>query len=88
MDMEPTKKATILFSPKLYRRMTQIAEQRGTGLGELVRSACEREYGRTPREEKIAAIRRMSQLGLPVADVRRMKRESVPAQENWRINPR
>jgi hypothetical protein len=79
--MEPTKKATILFSRELYRRMTQIAEQRGTSLSDLVRRACEREYGRTPREEKIAAIRRMSQLGLPVADVRHMKRESVLAPE-------
>ena len=32
--------------------MKQIAEQRGTGLSELVRIACEGEYGRTPREEK------------------------------------
>jgi hypothetical protein len=79
--MELTKKTTILFSPELHRRLTQIAERGGISLGELVRSACEREYGRTPREEKITAIRRMSKLGLPVANVRRMKRTSVPAPE-------
>ena len=81
MDMELTKKTTILLSPGLHRRLTQIAEQRGTSLGDLVRSACEHEYGRTAPEEKVAAIRRMAQLGLPVADVRRMKRDSVPAPE-------
>jgi hypothetical protein len=81
MDMELTKKTTILFSPELHHRLTQIAEQRGTSLGDLVRSACEHEYGRVAPEEKVAAIRRMANLGLPVGGVRRMKRESVPTPE-------
>ena len=73
-----TKKTTILFPPRLHRRLAQLAEQKGTSLGELVRSACEREYSATPPEEKLAAVRRMVGLALPVASVRRMKRESVP----------
>jgi predicted DNA-binding protein len=72
-----TKKTTILLSPGLHQRLAQLAEQRGTSLGELVRSACEREYGAAPAEEKVAAVRRMAKLTLPVANVRRMKRESV-----------
>ncbi len=81
MDMELTKKTTILFSPELHHRLTRIAGHRGTSLGDLVRSACEREYGATAPEDKVAAIRRMAQLGLPVAGVRRMKRESAPSAE-------
>lgn len=73
-----TKKTTILFPPQLHQRLSRLAEQKGTSLGDLVRSACEREYGAAPAEEKLAAVRRMVGLALPVASVRRMKRESVP----------
>ena len=78
MDMELTKKTTILFSPEVHRRLARLAAQRGTSLGDLVRSACEREYGAPSREEKVAAVRRLAGLKLPVADPRKMKRESVP----------
>src|SRR3989338_3638850 len=44
--MEPlTKKTTILFTPDQHRRLMRVAEQRHTSLGELVRSACEQQYG-------------------------------------------
>ena len=72
-----TKKTTILFSPALHQRLTRLADQQGTSLGELVRSACERQYGAAPAEEKLAAVRRMVALRLPVASIHRMKRESV-----------
>jgi hypothetical protein len=78
MDVETlTKKTTILFSPGLHERLTRLAEQHGTSLGELVRRACEHQYGTLPAEERVAAVRRMAALALPVASVRRMKRESV-----------
>ena len=82
MDMELSKKTTILLPPALHERLTQLAEQRSTSLGDLVRSACEREYGTPSREERIAAVRRLAALKLPAGDVRRMKRESVPAPED------
>ena len=78
MDMELTKKTTILFPPELHRRLARLAAQRGTSLGELVRSACDREYGSASREEKLAAVRKLAALRLPVSDPRKMKRESVP----------
>ena len=80
--MELTKKTTILFPPVLHERLTQLATQRGTSLGDLVRSACEREYGEPSREERRAAVRQLSSLRLPVGGVRRMKRESVPSPED------
>src|ERR1700674_5322955 len=55
MDMESlTKKTTILLSPELHERLTRLAQQKGTSLGELVRSACKREYGGATAEEKLA----------------------------------
>lgn len=78
MDMGTvTKKTTILLSPGLHQRLSQLAEQRRTSLGELVRRACEHEYGTATVEEKMAAVQQLAGLALPVASVRRMKRESV-----------
>jgi hypothetical protein len=81
MDMERTnKKTTILFSPSLHALLEKLAEERQTSIGELVRTACERQYRTTGPtvEEKLAALRRISALKLPVSDVATMKRESVP----------
>jgi hypothetical protein len=49
---------------------------------ELVRSACKREYGAATAEEKLAAVRKLASLKLPVSTVRRMKTESVPSTED------
>lgn len=79
MDMDTlTKKTTILLSPELHERLTRLARQKGTSLGELVRNACKREYGGATAEEKLAAVRRLATFNLPVSTVRRMKSESVP----------
>ena len=76
-----SKKTTILFPPGFHQRLSRLAGQKGISLSQLVRSACEHEYGAVPVAEKLAAVRRMVGLALPVASVRRMKRESVPAAE-------
>jgi hypothetical protein len=70
----------ILFPPELHRRLTQIAAERRTSMADLVRRACEREYGSggASREERLAAVRRMASLNLPVCDIEQMERESVP----------
>jgi hypothetical protein len=87
MDMELTKKTTILFSPAMHDRLTRLAESRGTSLGELVRSACEREYAAPTAEERIAAVRRLAALKLPVGGVRRMNLEAVPDAEDLAKRP-
>lgn len=76
--MELTKKTTILFSEDLHRRLTCLAEQRETSLGELVREACIRQYGLASPEDRLEAVGRLASLTLPVSDPGRMKRESVP----------
>ncbi len=76
-----TKKTTILLQPELHRRLTRLADQRGTSLGDLIRSAVERQYGLGGSEERLRAARAMAALDLPVASPEVMKRESVPDAE-------
>lgn len=76
-----TKKTTILLTPDLHERLTRLAERRGTSLGELVRTACERQYGLGGSEERRQAARELATLRLPVDTPARMKRESVPDPE-------
>jgi hypothetical protein len=76
--MELSKKTTILLSPTLHRRLAQLAVRRRTSIGDLVRSACERQYGLVADEDRLAAARALADLRLPVADVATMKRESTP----------
>jgi hypothetical protein len=78
---ELSKKTTILFPPGLHERLARLAAQRGTSLGELVRSACVRQYALPSREEKLAAVRKLAAMRLPVAHPRRMKQQAVPRAE-------
>ena len=50
-------------------------------LGELVRSACETQYGLSSTESRLEAVRELAELRLPVADTRTMKEQSVPSAE-------
>ncbi len=78
-----SKKTTILFQPELHRRLTRLADQRKTSLGELVRSACEKQYGIGGSEERIQAVRAIGALQLPVCAPGQMKRESQPQPEEF-----
>lgn len=79
--MELTKKTTILFSPDLHARLQRLAKQQGTSLGELVRSACERQYGLASADERLAAVEALAALELPVGSPEEMARESVPSPD-------
>ena len=76
-----TKKTTILLQPELHRRLTALARQRGSSIGELIRTACERQYGLGGSDDRMEAVRGLAALALPVGSPEEMKRESVPAPE-------
>jgi predicted DNA-binding protein len=76
--MELTKKTTILFSPELHRRLTDLAARRGRSLGDLVREACEVQYGVVGGRDQVAAVNALASLRLPVGTPAAMKQESVP----------
>jgi predicted DNA-binding protein len=80
--MELSKKTTILFPPELHERLSQLAAQKGVSLGELVRSACEAQYGILSREDQIEAVRSLAAMQLPVGEPEAMKQELVPQPED------
>lgn len=79
--MELSKKTTILFPPVLHDHLTRLAAQRRTSLGDLVRRACEAQYGFASPQDRRQAVRELASLALPVGSVAEMKRQSVPPLE-------
>ena len=77
-----TKKTTILLQPELHSRLGRLAAQRHTSVGDLIRTAVERQYGLGGSEERLEAVRSLAKLDLPVASSAAMKRESVPKPED------
>ena len=77
--MELTKKTTVLLSPDLHEHLTRTAKARQKSLGQLVREACELQYGYVSSEDRVRAVDELRRLSLPVGSPRKMKRESVPA---------
>lgn len=80
--MEMTKKTTILFPPEMHRRLTELAARRGRSLGELVREACETQYGLVGGRDQEDAVAELAALALPVDTPDVMKRESAPDPED------
>lgn len=76
--MELSRKTTILLPEDLYRHLVQLAERRGVSMGELVRSACARQYGLGSTEDRLRAVAEMAKLALPVGTAEEMAAESVP----------
>jgi hypothetical protein len=54
-----------------------LADERGKSLGELIRQACERQYGLADRDDRLAAVKALAALRLPVGPVEEMIAESV-----------
>ena len=79
--MELTKKTTILFPPDLFDSLARLAAQEGTSVGELVRNACVQQYGLRPAAERLAAVRELASLQLPVGTPEEMEHESVSPAE-------
>lgn len=78
---ELTKKTTILLSPELHERLARLAAQQGTSIGDLIRTACELQYGLAGTEARKRAVEALASVGLPVGSTADMKRESVPTPD-------
>ena len=72
-----TKKTTILFPPKVYRQLEQVARQQGMSVAHLVRQAAIQCYLVPDRRTRQAAVDALAAMNLPVADWPRMKAEIV-----------
>ena len=75
--MELSKKTTILLTPDMHGRLAQLARQRRTSIGSLVREAVAECYGLEDEEARAQAVDDLSALGLPVGSVEEMIAESV-----------
>lgn len=82
--MELTKKTTILLPPGLHEHLTRTAKARHKSVGQLIREACEIEYGHVSTEDRVQAVEELRRLSLPVGSPRKMKRESVPTPRDLR----
>ena len=80
--MELSKKTTILLSPRLYSLLKQLSESTNRSIGELIRSACEKQYGLHPESKALEAADRLATFQLPVGTPASMKRESVTPPED------
>jgi hypothetical protein len=81
VDMDLTKKTTILLSPELHRRLSQLAARRGVSLGQLVREACEARYALAGSPSRLEAVDALSKLELPVGTPEEMEAESELGQD-------
>ena len=70
-----TKKTTILFPPKLYRQLEQLASRQGTSVAHLVRQAAIQRYLLPDRRTRLEAVRAIAAMNLPVSDWPQMERE-------------
>lgn len=81
IHMELSKKTTVLFPPELYDDPANLARQRKSSVGELIRDACRAQYFLTTRSERLALVDELAALRLPVGTVEEMERESVAPAE-------
>jgi len=76
--MELATKTTVLLPRAMHQRLTALAKSRHTSLGDLVRTACERQYCLYDSDDALSAVQYLAEMSLPVSDVASMVAESVP----------
>jgi hypothetical protein len=76
--MSQNRKTTVELPVSMYRRLQRLAKARRVSLSALVREACENQYATVSRKQRLAAVRRLGRMNLPVSTVEEMKRQSVP----------
>ena len=80
--MELSKKTTVLFSEDLYNKLKKLAQAKNRSLGDLIRTACEKQYHIFSTEETQEAVEELAQLALPVDSVAEMKNQLNPKAED------
>jgi hypothetical protein len=79
--MELNKKTTVLFSREQFSNLKKLAKARKRSIGDLIRSACEKQYGLVPHEEAVQAADALAKLSLPVGSIQEMKKQLNPLKE-------
>jgi len=74
----PTERVEVAFTAGEMARLRAIAETRRATVEGIVRETVVHGLLRPSREARLAAVRRMAELSLPIGDIDQVKRESVP----------
>lgn len=74
--------AAVGLPRELVAELSALATIRGETVAALVRRACEAQFRLPSAEDRLAAVDALEALRLPVAALRQMKRQSVPAPED------
>ncbi|MBI4600922.1 MAG: hypothetical protein HY721_03080 [Planctomycetes bacterium] len=69
------KETTILFPPKLYRRLEKVAREQKRSVGALVRDAVEIQYGEGGLRARLEAVERLARLNAPTGSPDRVEKE-------------
>jgi predicted DNA-binding protein len=72
-----TKRIQVLVAPDQLERLRAVARRQGRSVGALVREAVETTYFGNDGEQRLAAVERLAEMTLPVADWEQMERESI-----------
>jgi predicted transcriptional regulator len=72
-----TKRVQVLLNPFQYQRLDEIARQRNRSVGALIREAIDQVYLRDAVAGRVASVRALAAMEMPVADWEQMERESV-----------
>ncbi|MGQ0634523.1 MAG: ribbon-helix-helix protein, CopG family [Planctomycetaceae bacterium] len=76
--MSENRKTTVELPVSMYRRLRRLAKARRVSLSALVREACENQFASASRKQRLAAVRRLGSMDLPVGTVEEMKRQFIP----------
>lgn len=71
------KKTTLLFEEQIYKRLQEKAKAEKLSIGELVREAVKNYYGIKSRKEKMDALKKLSQMNMPVSDYEEMEKDII-----------
>lgn len=80
MDLD--HRTTILLPPHLHQRLHRIAARRGTSVGVLIREAIDEQFAAEDVQDRLDAVKALSELSLPVASVAEMKWESIATKKD------
>ena len=73
----PLKKTTLLFEENVYKKLKEKAKLENISMGKLVREAVVEYYGIKNKEDKIKALKNLTDLKLPVSDYEDMEKEII-----------
>ncbi|MDI6690229.1 MAG: CopG family transcriptional regulator [Actinomycetota bacterium] len=72
-----TSRITILLSPEEQKRLEEIARQRHTSIGSLIRKALHQTYIKEPLKAREKAAEYLCSLELPVDEWEKMEKEII-----------